>query len=41
MLLSAASMVDMATVPADLMSAFLLLSYTCAEDTVFKELGVE
>lgn len=35
------SMVDFATVPADLMSAFQLIPYTSAEDAVFKALGVE
>lgn len=40
-LLPATSMVDLATVPADLMSAFQLIPYTSAEDAVFKALGVE
>ena len=40
-LLPAASMVDLATVPADLMSAFQLIPYTSPEDAVFKALGVE
>lgn len=40
-LLPATSMVDLATVPADLMSAFQLIPYASAEDAVFKALGVE
>ena len=40
-LLPATSMVDLATVPADLMSAFQLIPYTSAEDAVFKALAVE
>ena len=40
-LIPATSMVDFATVPADLMSAFQLIPYTSAEDAVFKALGVE
>jgi len=32
---------DFATVPADLMSAFQLIPYQSAKDTVFKALGVE
>lgn len=40
-LLPAASMVELTTVPADLMSAFQLIPYTSAEDAVFKALGVE
>ena len=40
-LLPAVSMMDFATVPADLMSAFQLIPYQSAEDTVFKALGVE
>lgn len=35
------SMMDFATVPADLMSAFQLIPYQSAKDTVFKALGVE
>lgn len=40
-LIPATSMVDFATVPPDLMSAFQLLPYQSAEDAVFKALGVE
>ena len=40
-LLPAVSMIDFATVPADLMTAFQLIPYQNAEDTVFKALGVE
>lgn len=40
-LLPATSMVDFATVPPELMSAFQLIPYTSAEDAVFKALGVE
>ncbi|MCF0230202.1 MAG: protease Lon-related BREX system protein BrxL, partial [Parasporobacterium sp.] len=40
-LLPATSMVDLATVPPELMSAFQLIPYTSAEDAVFKALGVE
>lgn len=40
-LIPAKSMVDFASVPADLMSAFQLIPYTSAEDAVFKALGVE
>ena len=40
-LIPATSMVDFATVPADLMSAFQLIPFTSAEDAVFKALGVE
>ena len=40
-LIPATSMVDFATVPPELMSAFQLFSYTSAEDAVFKALGVE
>lgn len=39
--LFASSMVDFATVPADLMTAFQLIPYQNAEDAVFKALGVE
>lgn len=41
MLIPATSMVDFATVPPDLMSAFQLIPYQSAEDAVFKALGVE
>ena len=40
-LIPAISMVDFATVPANLMSAFQLIPYQSAEDAVFKALGVE
>ena len=40
-LLPAVSMIDFATVPADLMTAFQLIPYQNAEDAVFKSLGVE
>lgn len=40
-LIPATSMVDFATVPPDLMSAFQLIPYQSAEDAVFKSLGVE
>ena len=40
-LIPATSMVDFATVPPDLMSAFQLIPYQSAEDSVFKALGVE
>ena len=40
-LIPAISMVDFATVPPDLMSAFQLIPYQSAEDAVFKALGVE
>lgn len=40
-LIPATSMVDFATVPAELMSAFQLIPYQSAEDAVFKALGVE
>ena len=40
-LIPATSMVDFATVPPDLMSAFQLIPYQSAEDAVFKALGVE
>lgn len=40
-LIPATSMVDFATVPPDLMSAFRLIPYQSAEDAVFKALGVE
>ncbi len=40
-LIPATSMVDFATVPVELMSAFQLIPYQSAEDAVFKALGVE
>lgn len=40
-LIPAVSMVEFATVPPDLMSAFQLIPYQSAEDAVFKVLGVE
>ena len=40
-LLPAVSMIDFATVPADLMTAFQLIPYQNAEDAVFKALVVE
>ena len=40
-LIPATSMVDFATLPPDLMSAFQLIPYQSAEDAVFKALGVE
>ena len=40
-LIPAISMIDFATVPADLMGAFQLIPYQSAEDAVFKALGVE
>lgn len=40
-LLTATSMIDFATVPADLMGAFQLIPYQSAEDAVFRALGVE
>lgn len=40
-LIPATSMVDFATVPPDLMSAFQLIPYQSAEDAVFKAWGVE
>lgn len=40
-LLPAVSMIDFATVPADLMTAFQLIPYQNAEDAVLKALGVE
>jgi ATP-dependent Lon protease len=40
-LIPAISMMDFASVPADLMSAFQLIPYQSAEDAVFKALGVE
>lgn len=40
-LIPATSMVDFATVPPDLMSAFQLIPYQSADDAVFKALGVE
>lgn len=40
-LIPATSMIDFATIPPDLMSAFQLIPYQSAEDAVFKALGVE
>lgn len=40
-LIPATSMVDFASIPADLMSAFQIIPYQSAEDAVFKALGVE
>lgn len=40
-LLPQTSAIDLATVPADLMSSFSLIFYQSAEDAVFKALGVE
>ena len=40
-LIPSTSMVDFASVPTDLMSAFQLIPYNSAEDAVFKALGVE
>ena len=40
-LIPATSMIDFATVPPDLMSAFQLIPYQSAEDAVFKALGVD
>ena len=40
-LIPATSMIDFATVPPELMSAFQLIPYQSAEDAVFKALGVE
>ena len=40
-LLPAATMMDLATVPPDLMSAFQLVPYSDPADAVFKALGVE
>ena len=40
-LIPSISMIDFATVPADLMGAFQLIPYSSAEDAVFKALGVE
>lgn len=40
-LLPAATMMDLATVPPDLMSAFQLVPYNDPVDAVFKALGVE
>ncbi|HRT82537.1 MAG TPA: BREX system Lon protease-like protein BrxL, partial [Oscillospiraceae bacterium] len=40
-LIPATSMIDFATVPADLMSAFQIIPYTSAQDAVYKALGVE
>lgn len=40
-LIPATSMIDFATVPPDLMSAFQLIPYQSAEDAVFKAMGVD
>lgn len=40
-LLPATSFVHMAAVPPELMSSFQIISYSSAEDAVFKALGVE
>ena len=40
-LIPSTSMLDFASVPADLMGAFQLIPYSSAEDAVFKALGVE
>ena len=40
-LIPSVSMIDFATVPAELMGAFQLIPYSSAEDAVFKALGVE
>lgn len=40
-LIPSVSMIDFATVPADLMGAFQLIPYSSAGDAVFKALGVE
>ena len=40
-LIPSVSMMDFATVPADLMIAFQLIPYSSAKDAVFKALGVE
>lgn len=40
-LIPSISMVDFASVPADLMGAFQLIPYSSAEDAVFKALGVD
>ncbi|MCD7743826.1 MAG: protease Lon-related BREX system protein BrxL [Lachnospiraceae bacterium] len=40
-LIPSISMIEFATVPSDLMSAFQLIPYQSAEDAVFKALGVE
>ena len=40
-LIPSVSMMDFASVPADLMGAFQLIPYSSAEDAVFKALGVE
>lgn len=40
-LIPAISMIDYATVPADLMTAFQIIPYQSAEDAVYKALGVE
>ena len=40
-LIPSVSMIDFATVPADLMGALQLIPYSSAEDAVFKALGVD
>ena len=40
-LIPAVSMVDYGTIPADLMTAFQIISYSSAEDAVFKTFWVE
>ncbi len=40
-LIPAISMIDYATVPPDLMTAFQIIPYQSAEDAVYKALGVE
>lgn len=40
-LIPAVSMIDYATVPPDLMTAFQIIPYQSAEDAVYKALGVE
>lgn len=41
MLLPITSAVDLGTVPTDLIGCFNLIFYQCAEDAVYKALGVE
>ena len=40
-LIPSISMMDFASVPADLMGAFQLIPYSSAEDAVYKALGVD
>lgn len=40
-MIPATSMMDFATIPPDLMSAFQLIPYQSVEDAIFKELGAE